>query len=68
MKIFNPVPGFTGSEIERATMASGIFPTETAIERSVKRQLAKGLTRLANYIDPAIARDFGTRSVSERYC
>lgn len=68
MPKFNPVPGFTGSEIERATMASGIFPAEKAVERTIKRQLAKGLTRLANYIDPSIVRGFEARSVRERYC
>lgn len=68
MTKFYPVPGFAGSEIERATMASGIFPVETAFERTLKRQLAKGLTRLANYIDPSIVRGFEARSVSEHYC
>lgn len=68
MTEFNPVPGFTGSEIERATMASGTFPVETAAERTIKQQLAKGLTRLANYIDPSIVRDFEARSMRERYC
>ena len=68
MTKFNPVPGFTGSELERATMASGTFPVETAVERALKRQLARGLTRLANYIDPSIVGGFKARSVRERYC
>ncbi|MGI9319510.1 MAG: hypothetical protein ACR2QW_19430 [bacterium] len=68
MTKFNTIPGFTGSEIERATMAGSILPTETAVERIIKQQLARGLTRLANYIDPSIVSGFNTPKVSERYC
>ncbi len=49
---FNAFPGFTGSEIERAAMVSGVFPGESALERAAKRQIAKALARLAGYIDP----------------
>ncbi len=49
---FNTFPGFTGSEIERAAMASGIFPTESRLEAVMKRQVAKILAQLAGYIDP----------------
>ena len=49
--------GLAGSEIERAAMVSGIFPTESVLERSLKQQAAKILARLAGYIDPAVVQD-----------
>ncbi len=66
MTRYNPIPGYTGSEIERATMVSGIFPVETALIRTVKQQVAKGLTRLANYIDPAVVHGFESREMGQR--
>lgn len=68
MTKFGIIPGFTGSEIERAALAGGVFPTETAVERTIKKQLAKSLNRLACYLDPSIVNRFNTRYVSERYC
>ena len=68
MTKFGTIPGFTGSEIERAALSGSIFPTETAVERTIKKQLAKSLNRLANYIDPTIVNRFDTRNLSERYC
>jgi hypothetical protein len=47
---YNPIPGFTGSEFERTTMASCTFPMETTLERAVKQRAAKYLIRLANYL------------------
>jgi hypothetical protein len=67
MTKYNTNPGFSGSELERATMASCTFPMETVLERSIKRQIAKGLTDLANYIYPSSAAGFEVRKI-EQHC
>ena len=52
MSNIHTVPGYTGSEIERATLSSQSFPTESALERAIKAKLASYLTRLADTIAP----------------
>ena len=54
MNKFNAIPGFTGSELERAALASHINPVETAFERTIKHKLAAVLRQVASYIDPPI--------------
>lgn len=51
---FNNFPGFAGSEIERAAMVSGIFPTESWLEANAKRHLARGLATVAGKLDPKV--------------
>jgi len=51
---FNTFPGFIGSEIERAAMVSGIYPTESRLEAIVKRRLARGLAAVAGKLDPKV--------------
>ena len=43
---FNTFPGFIGSEIERAAMVSGIYPTESRLEAIVKGRLASYSTMI----------------------
>lgn len=54
MKKFETIIGVTGSEIERAAMISGIVPQESRFEALVKREVAKGLAKLAGKIDPFV--------------
>lgn len=54
MKKYEAFIGVTGSEIERAALAGGIFPQETRFEALVKREVAKGLAKLAGKIDPIV--------------
>ena len=68
MTRYKTTPGFTGSEIERAAMSSGIFPSESALERMAKQQIAKGLTRLANYLDPSILNGIKTSNSRNACC
>ncbi len=60
MTKFETFAGYTGSEMERAALVSGVFPTESALERTIKQQAAKVLARIAGYIDPAAVRGFAT--------
>lgn len=65
---YNPIPGFTGSEFERATMASCTFPMETALERAIKQRAAKYLIRLANYLTSSNVDRLEARSMKESFC
>ena len=38
--------------VERASMAGGIYPTETRFEAAVKRGVAKALAYAAKWLDP----------------
>ena len=65
---YNTIPGFTGSEIERAGMSGGVFPMESTLERAVKQRVAKGLIGLANYIAPSNVVRVEARNMEESYC
>lgn len=43
-----------GGEVERAAMAAGIYPAETALEAAAKRQLARALAYAATALDPNV--------------
>jgi hypothetical protein len=64
----NTIPGFTGSEFERATMASCSFPMETTLERAIKQRVAKGLIRLANYLAPSNVNRLEDCNMRESFC
>ena len=54
MKRFETVVGYTGSEVERAALATNIQPVETRLEALVKREVAKVLARVAKSIDHTV--------------
>jgi len=54
MKNYEAIVGFTGSELERASLMTGIMPRESRFEALVRREIAKGLTKLAGKIDPYV--------------
>ncbi len=60
--------GYVGAEVERAAMAGGIFPEETAMEKSIKHRLALGLAWTAKVIDPTIAQDMKTHRTEPQCC
>ena len=68
MKQLNTQLGFTGSEIERAAMAGGVFPTEWKVEKTIKHHFALGLARIAKSIDPSILRELEIRTAQPRNC
>ncbi len=43
MKKFDVVVGFTGSEVERAALATTVFPVEPRFERRFEQKLIKDL-------------------------
>ena len=40
--------------VERASMAGGVYPTETRFEIAIKRGVAKGLAYAAKWLDPEV--------------
>ena len=68
MNKYRPTLGFTGSEIERATMSGSAFPIESALERVLKKQIAKSLNRLASYLDPSNLKGLDVRKVDNSCC
>ena len=68
MTRYEVIPGYTGSEIERASMTSYTDLQESAVERMIKKQIAKGLAQLASYIAPSDVGVYEVRELKERCC
>lgn len=56
------------SELDRAVLASGIFPAESHLELLLKRKLAKGFAALARRLDPAVLTPRIAPSQSHSHC